>query len=62
VGDADSLKRAHVTYLAFFRAVRSSLESADKPYLPQCETWMRNHYGTPYFDDASLVVWKVDAK
>jgi hypothetical protein len=62
VADADSLKRAHVTYLAFFRAVRSSLESADKPYLPQCETWMRNHYGTPYFDDASLVVWKVDAK
>lgn len=62
VGDADSLRRARVTYLAFFKAVRSSLESKDKPYLPQCETWMRNHYGTPYFDDASLVVWKVDAK
>jgi hypothetical protein len=38
------------------------LESADKPYLPQCETWMRNHYGTPYFDDASLIVWKVNVK
>jgi Dolichyl-phosphate-mannose-protein mannosyltransferase len=62
MGDADSLKRARVTYLAFFKAVRSSLESTDKPYLPQCETWMRNYYGTPYFDDASLVVWKVDAK
>lgn len=62
VGDADSLKRAHVTYLGFFRAVRSSLESADKPYLPQCETWMRNYYGTPYFDDASLVIWKVDTQ
>jgi hypothetical protein len=62
VGDADSLRRARVTYLAFFKAGRSSLESKDKTYLPQCETWMRNHYGTPYFDDASLVVWKVDAK
>lgn len=62
VGDTDSLRRARVTYLAFFKAVRSSLESTDKPYLPQCETWMRNYYGPPYFDDASLVVWKVDAK
>jgi Dolichyl-phosphate-mannose-protein mannosyltransferase len=62
VGDSDSLERASVSYLAFFKAVRSSLESADKPYLPQCETWMRNHYGTPYFDDASLIVWKVDVK
>ncbi len=61
-GDADSLKRAHVTYLAFFRGARSSLESTDKPYLPHCETWMRNYYGTPYFDDASLVVWKADTK
>jgi hypothetical protein len=62
VGDADSLRRARVTYLAFFKAARSTLESKDKPYLPQCETWMRNHYGTPHFDDASLVVWKVDAQ
>ena len=62
VGDADSLKRARVTYLAFFKAMRTSLESTDTPYLPHCETWMRNHYGTPYFDDASLVVWKVDAQ
>jgi hypothetical protein len=62
VGDADSLKRARVTYLAFFRGARSSLASKDKPYLPQCETWMRNYYGTPSFDDASLVVWKVDTQ
>jgi Dolichyl-phosphate-mannose-protein mannosyltransferase len=60
--DADSLSRARVTYLAFFKAARSSLESKDKPYLPQCETWMRNQYGTPHFDDASLVVWKVNAQ
>jgi hypothetical protein len=62
VGDAASLQRANVTYLAFFRAARNLMEKPASPYLPQCETWMRNHYGTPYFDDASLVVWKVDAK
>jgi Dolichyl-phosphate-mannose-protein mannosyltransferase len=62
VGDADSLKRAKVSYLAFSRIARNFAESPNKPYLQQCETWMRNYYGTPYFDDATLVVWKVDAK
>jgi hypothetical protein len=61
LGDADALRRAKVTYLAFFRAGRNSLENPEKHYLPECETWMRNRYGTPTFEDGSLVVWKVGA-
>lgn len=59
VGDLESLRRGQISYLAYFRAARNSLADPQSPYLPHCEAWMRGHLGPPYFDDASLVVWKV---
>ncbi len=59
VDDPAALRRSKLTYLAFFRAARSSLTAPDKPFLPQCETWLREKYGIPFFEDASLVVWKI---
>lgn len=61
LAEAESLQRVRATHVAFFRGARASLADPDKPYLPQCEAWMRQQYGTPYFEDASLVVWKVGA-
>jgi hypothetical protein len=62
LAEAESLARAHVTHLAFFRGARSSLTDPDRAYLPQCEAWMRKQYGAPDFEDASLVVWNIAAR
>jgi Dolichyl-phosphate-mannose-protein mannosyltransferase len=61
VADKSSLARAGVEYIAFFRASRNLMAKPETPYLPHCETWMRNHFGKPSFDDESLVVWRVGA-
>lgn len=48
---------AQVDYVAYER--RTPLLGLDKQWrlAPECEAWMRQHLGTPDFEDAGLLVW-----
>jgi len=56
--DRSTLVAHGVDYLAYFRPV--TLPGMSSP-LPECEAWVREHYGPPDYEDDALVVWRIRA-
>ena len=56
VADRTGMVARGVDYLAYFRPVRLPGMSAP---LPECEAWVREHYGPPVYEDAALLAWRL---
>ena len=56
VADRAAMVARGVDYLAYFRPVQLPGMSAP---LPECEAWVREHYGRPDYEDDALVVWRL---
>ena len=56
--DRSTLVARGVDYLAYFRPVRLPGMSAPEP---ECEAWVREHYGPPDYEDDVLSVWRIRA-
>ena len=54
--DRSAMAGRGVDYLAYFRPV--TLEGMSPP-LPECEGWVREHYGPPDYEDSALLVWRI---
>jgi hypothetical protein len=44
-------------YLAFYR--NGGVRGTDA--MPECEQWMRQRFGAPYYEDAALIAWKMSS-
>ncbi len=45
-----------INYLAYYRPAARPGSMTPRP---QCEVWVREHYGAPYYEDDVLVVWRL---
>ena len=56
--DRAELARRGIDYLAYFRP---KLRPGISAPLPECEAWVREHYGPPDYADDALLVWRIRA-
>lgn len=54
--DRATLTAHGVDYLAYYLPVQLPGMSAP---LPECESWVREHYGPPDYEDGALIVWRI---
>jgi hypothetical protein len=56
LNDKSAIVAHGVDYLAYYRPPQPSRIIAPRP---QCEPWVREHYGPPDYEDQTLVVWRL---
>jgi hypothetical protein len=54
--DKSNIVARGVDYLAYYRP---EPRPGNMTPLPQCEAWVREHYGPPDYEDDTLMVWRL---
>ena len=58
LSDAAALLRKRVDYVAFDRRFTVLDAQGVKRAAPECEAWMLQRFGRPFFEDAEMIVWR----